>query len=634
MGKKGEKAGKSRDLIDAIADRVAVTDPQGRILEVNQAMVNFHGRSRKEIVGRNFLDLVAKEDRERIWECFATTLERGFSSAFEYKSLSPSGEESYSEVNALVIRDAEGRPLEIVAVTRDITQRKVVERQLTESEEMYRTLLDNIWEAIFEVDEKGIVRFVSAGIERVIGYKADELCGRNFMEFIHPDDRKFLADQFDLVARNILEPSEYRLIAKSGDSRWISSSSRPIFREGKFRGLNGILIDIHERKIAQQELQRQQELLLQAQKMEAIGTMAGGIAHDFNNLLMGIQGRASLMLRDSVVGQPHYAHLKAIEEHVRSASDLTRQLLGLARGGKYEARPSDLNELIRHMVEMFGRTRKEITLFSMLEPRLWVVEIDRTQIEQVLLNLLLNAWQAMPQGGQITVDSQNLELPESEARTLQVRPGRLVRVGVSDLGVGMDAETRSRIFDPFFTTKEMKRGTGLGLASAFGIVKNHGGMLTVQSKKGSGSTFHFYLPASDKPIDKVQEAALEPVGGNETILLIDDEEMILDVARQMLVTLDYTVLTAGGGSQALDVFRENHERIDLVILDMIMPGMSGARVFACLKEIDPGARILLSSGYSLNGQAEEIMRRGCRGFIQKPFNVRDLALKLREVLDR
>ncbi len=476
MVKKGERRVKHRGLIDAIADRVTITDLQGNILDVNKAVLDFHGRRRQDLVGRNFLDMVAVEDREMMRQRFAETLESGYSSVLEFTSLSPAGKESVSELNAMILRDADGRPLEIVAVIRDVTRRKAMERQLAESEAMYRTLLDNIWEAVFEVDEKGILRFVSAGIERVIGYKPDELCGRNFMEFIHPDDRKFLADQFDLVARNILEPSEYRLVAKNGDSRWISSSSRPIFREGKFHGLNGILIDIHERKTAQQALQRQQELLLQAQKMEAIGTLAGGIAHDFNNLLMGIQGRASLMLRDSAASHPHHAHLKAIEEHVRSASELTRQLLGLARGGKYEARPSDLNELIRHTVEMFGRTRKEITIFSMLEPRLWAVEIDRTQIEQVLLNLLVNAWQAMPHGGQITVDSQNLELPENEARALQVRPGRLVRVGVSDLGVGMDEETRSRIFDPFFTTKEMGRGTGLGLASAFGIVKNHGGM--------------------------------------------------------------------------------------------------------------------------------------------------------------
>ena len=633
MAKKGENNNPRRGHINAIADRVAITDLQGKILDVNQAMLDFHGRRRQELVGRNFLDLVAPGDRERIWKCFSDTLERGFSSAFEFKSLSPSGKEYFSEVNALVIRDAAGRPLEAVAVIRDISHRKEVERKLAESKEMYRNLIDNIQEAVFMIDQDGIVRFVSAAIERISGFKPDDLIGRNFTDFVYREDLEYIKGQFGKLASNILEPDEYRLLCKNGDIRWIYSSSRPIFIDGRFFGINGILADIHERKIAQETLSRQQELLRQAQKMEAIGTMAGGIAHDFNNLLMGIQGRASLMLMESDSGHPQYSHLKGIEEYIKSAAELTRQLLGLARGGKYEVVPADLNEIIRRSVDMFGRTRKEITIYTKLDPQLWVVEIDRTQIEQVLLNLLVNAWQAMPTGGQVTVESRNLEMQDVDGRAFQPPPGRLVRVGVSDSGIGMDEETKRRIFDPFFTTKEMGRGTGLGLASAYGIIKNHGGIITVYSEKGSGSTFHVYLPASAKLIEKKADELEEVVGGHETILLIDDENMILDVAGQMLSSLGYRPLRASNGPQALEIFRKNRGSIDLVILDMIMPQMSGAKVFAALKKLDSHVRVLLSSGYSINGQAIEIMRRGCRGFIQKPFDIRDLALKLRQVLD-
>ena len=633
MAKKGEKANSRRGHINAIADRVAITDLQGKILDVNQAMLDFHARRRQELVGRNFLDLVAPGDRERIWKCFNETLERGFSSAFEFKSLSPSGKEYFSEVNALIIRDAAGRPLEAVAVIRDISHRKDVERKLAESEEMYRSLIENIQEAVFMIDQDGIVRFVSAAIERISGFKPDDLIGRNFTDFVYREDLEYIKGQFAKLANNILKPDEYRLLCKNGDIRWIYSSSRPIFADGRFFGINGILADIHERKIAQETLSRQQELLRQAQKMEAIGTMAGGIAHDFNNLLMGIQGRASLMLMESDSGHPHYSHLKGIEEYIKSAAELTRQLLGLARGGKYEVVPADLNEIIRRSVDMFGRTRKEITIFTKLDPELWVVEIDRTQIEQVLLNLLVNAWQAMPTGGQITVESRNLDMQDADGRAFQLPPGRFVRVGVSDSGIGMDEETRRRIFDPFFTTKEMGRGTGLGLASAYGIIKNHGGIITVHSEKGRGSTFHVYLPASAKLIGKQADELEEVPGGHETILLIDDENMILDVAGQMLSSLGYRPLMASSGARALEIFRKNRESIELVILDMIMPQMSGAKVFAALKKLDPQVRVLLSSGYSINGQAIEIMRRGCRGFIQKPFAIRDLALKLRQVLD-
>jgi two-component system cell cycle sensor histidine kinase/response regulator CckA len=514
----------------------------------------------------------------------------------------------------------------------NVAQRKAVERQLAESEEMYRNLIENIQEAVYKIDENGTILFISSGIERISGYKPEELCGGNFSDFIFPADVKHIKEQFDRLMHNILEPDEYRIICKNNEIRWILSSSRPVFENGRFCGIHGILADIHERKIAQQALQNQQELLQQAQKMEAIGTLASGIAHDFNNLLMGIQGRASLMLMESEIGHPYYEHLKGIEQYIKSAAELTQQLLGLARGGKYEVVPADLNALIQGSAELFGRTKKEIRIFTKLDPELRVVEIDRTQIEQVLLNLLVNAWQAMPEGGEIAIVTQNIDLLASDSRVFHVPPGRFVRVGVSDSGIGMDEKTKSRIFDPFFTTKEMGRGTGLGLASAYGIVKNHGGIITVYSEKGSGSTFHVYLPASEKTIELKKEAAEEVPGGSETILLIDDEEMILDVARQLLASLGYKVMTADSGGPALDLYRKNRERIDLVILDMIMPQMSGSRVFEYLKEINPDVRVLLSSGYSINGQAMKILRRGCRGFIQKPFTIKELALKIREIL--
>jgi PAS domain S-box-containing protein len=510
---------------------------------------------------------------------------------------------------------------------------KAMQKQLAEREAMYRNLLGNIGEAIFEVDENGIVRFISPAIEHFVGYSPAEVCGCHFMQFIYPEDRELLLEQFRMVSRNILEPTEYRLIDKNGELRWIVSSSRPILRDGVFRGLNGVMTDVHERKIAQEALKKQQELLQQAQKMEAIGTLAAGIAHDFNNLLMGIQGRTSLLLMEDGISPSCREHLTGIEQCVRSAARLTQQLLGLARGGKYEVAPTDLNALVQDNVEIFGRTKKEIRIVSALDPGLRVVEVDRTQIAQVLLNLLVNAWQAMPGGGEIAVRTDNVELAGNEALAMHLPAGRYARLTVSDSGVGMDARTLSRVFDPFFTTKDLGHGTGLGLASAYGIVKNHNGTIAVNSEPGRGSAFAVYLPACEKAVEQKKEAVQPVPRGKETVLLIDDEEMVLDVGEQMLLNLGYRVLKARGGAPALEIFRQHHAGIQLVILDMIMPQMSGGRVFEKLQAIDPGVRVLLSSGYSLDGQARDIMDRGCRGFIQKPFSVKDMALKVREVLE-
>jgi nitrogen-specific signal transduction histidine kinase/ActR/RegA family two-component response regulator len=381
------------------------------------------------------------------------------------------------------------------------------------------------------------------------------------------------------------------------------------------------------------EQKRLEASLQQAQKMEAIGTLAGGIAHDFNNLLMGIQGRNSLIMMDLDPSDPHFDHLKSIEEYVTRATDLTRQLLGFARGGKYEVKPTDINKIVRRSSEMFGRTKKEVSIQAEYEQKIWPVKVDRTQIEQVLLNLYVNAWQAMPLGGDIYLQTENVALNSAFVAPYGLDPGRYVKISVRDTGCGMDDAVRQRVFDPFFTTKEMGRGTGLGLASAYGIIRNHAGIITVESIKDQGTTFNLYLPASKESIQKERQVPPKIVKGDETILLVDDEEMVLDVGRQMIEKLGYRVLTAKSGEEAFDVYVHFRDRIDLVILDMIMPDLSGGETYNRLKKIDAAVKVLLSSGYSIEGEAKEIIARGCNGFIQKPFNIHALSQKLRKILD-
>jgi CheY-like chemotaxis protein len=308
--------------------------------------------------------------------------------------------------------------------------------------------------------------------------------------------------------------------------------------------------------------------------------------------------------------------------------------LGFARGGKYEVIPTDLNRLIKKTTEMFSHTRKEITIYSKYESNLRLVEVDQGQIEQVLMNIYVNAWQAMPGGGDIYIQTENISLGENDAQSHGLKPGNYVKTSITDTGIGMDETTRQRIFEPFFTTKGLGRGTGLGLAAVYGIIANHGGCIRVYSEKEKGTTFIIYLPATEKEAPEEIKLPEEIFEGKETVLLVDDEEMVSDIGKRLLERLGYNVLVAGGGKDAVEMYDKNKNNIELVILDMIMPGMGGGETYERLKTINPDIKVLLSSGYSMNGQAAQIMARGCKGFIQKPFNLKELSKKVRSILDR
>ena len=380
-----------------------------------------------------------------------------------------------------------------------------------------------------------------------------------------------------------------------------------------------------ERKVLGEKLQ-------QFQRLEALGKLTGGVAHDFNNLLMGIQGRTSLMLLYLDESHPHHSHLRGIEEFVKSASVLTNRLLAFAKGGKSEVRSTDLNELIDKCIQVFGRTKKEITISTRYRPDLKPVEVDGNQMEQILFNLFVNASQAMPAGGSIYVETENVVLDHTEAQSHEVDAGEYIRLKIADTGKGIDQETLKKIFDPFFTTKNFSHGTGLGLAMVYGIIKNHNGAIYVQSEPDSGAVFTIYLPVTNKNV--LREASVESgiQHGNETILLIDDEPLIIDVGRDILEALGYSVLTATSGRDAIDMYRQHADAIALVIIDIIMPEMGGGALYDRLKSINPGIKTLLCSGYSMDGQVIEIMQRGCNGFIQKPFDIQRLSAKIREIL--
>ena len=498
--------------------------------------------------------------------------------------------------------------------------------KIRESEERFRSLSENTPDIVYALNNEGVFSYVNPAWERILGHSLSEVVGKKFVDFLKEEDSKKFQQLFDQVwsEKKIIRDILGTFLHKDGEERIFSASGAPNFDpDGNVNSLIGILRDITEQVLLENQLR-------QAKKMEAVGTLAGGIAHDFNNLLMGIQGYASLILLKTDETDPFYEKLVGINQQVQSGVDLTRQLLGFARGGKYEVKPIDINQVLQNSSEMFGRTKKEIRIYRQFQEDLWTVEADQGQIGQALLNLYVNAWQAMPGGGSLYLKTQNIVITFRSSD--QPYPGKYILISITDTGEGMDKSVIERIFEPFFTTKEMGRGTGLGLAMVYGIVKSHGGSIYAKSQKGQGSTFSIYLPASEKKVVLEEKPLEKPVRGQETILLVDDEEVILKVTREILESLGYLVMSANSGQEALSLFKEKYQEIDLIILDMVMPDLKGSQTYDGLKEVYPQVKVLLSSGYSIDGQATSLIERGCRAFIQKPYTVSELSKKVREVL--
>lgn len=613
-------------IISSTDDLMSFVDSSYIYRAVNTAYLTAHGKQRGEIVGYSIGELMGEEAfhqivKEKLDSAFNGETVR-YQSWFDY----PGSGRRFMDVAYHPFVGSHGQINGVVVSAHDITQRKQAEEALRDSKEKYRDLVENIDEVIFTTDEKGYLTYISPRIESWVDIKQSQLTGKSITEFVPPEDIHIVKQQFQNRLAGIIESKEYRVGAEAGTPIWVRSSSRPIYDNGQVIGMRGVLTNITEKK----QLEAQ---LLQAQKMEAVGTLAGGIAHDFNNLLMGIQGYVSLMLMGMNSDHPHYEKVKCIEKSIHSGSGLTRQLLDFARDHHPKIRPVNLNRLINETTKLFGRTIKNITIQKKLHQHLWNSEADQRQIEQVLLNLYINAWQAMTDGGELILRSENVVLQSAFVKPYGVQAGNYVKISVSDSGIGMDKATQERIFDPFFTTKKIGEGTGLGLSSAYGIIQNHDGIINVQSGLNEGATFNIFLPASEmRDIDSngFEENILK---GEETIFLIDDEQGIVDIGESLLNMLGYKVLVACSGTEAMEVYENNHEHIDLVILDLIMPKMSGTNTYKLLKQINPSTPVLLTSGYSFNDTAKQLLEDGCQDFIKKPFTLGELSRKVRFVLD-
>ncbi|MEE4273470.1 MAG: ATP-binding protein [Thermoanaerobaculales bacterium] len=520
-------------------------------------------------------------------------------------------------------------------VTELFRTRRQTEAALRASEERYRSILDSIVDGYYEIDFTGRLLFCNDALLRIFGYTRSESLETDAKLLMDDSNRSVAIGTFQKVYESgrPAHTGDWEMLRKDGTSINVEASISLIAdQDGTPTGFRGIIRDISRRVRTAREKADLEAQLQRSQRMEAIGTLAGGIAHNFNNLLMGIQGNVSLLQRELPPDSPHLSRLETVEGLVEGGSRLTSQLLGYARAGQVDVRTVDLNSLVVDTAETFGLTRREYRIHTDLTAECLPIAVDAAQIDQALLNLLINAADAMPGGGDITITSRRA--PHSELRTdaAHATKGEYAVVSVRDTGCGMDDETMEHIFEPFFTTKGMTGGTGLGLASTYGIIRAHRGFIDVRSTLGGGSTFSFSFPiAGDAPLPE-EEAHESPVSGEGTILVVEDDEAVLDACSSMLSMLNYTPICAAGGGEAIEIFRQRHDEIDLVVLDLILADLSGAKVFDAIREIESSARVLLSSGYSIDGEAAGLLERGCDDFIQKPFTIQQISRKLEILL--
>ncbi len=522
----------------------------------------------------------------------------------------------------------------VVERTKELTcaneqlRQQVAERE--KAEERLKILFESAPDGYYLSDLMG--RFVDGNraAEEMTGYKREELIGKSFLDLniLSPDQ---ISKAASLLAQNTegnpTGPDEFTLNRKDGTQVVAEISTDPIEIDGQTLIL-GIARDVTQKK-------RLEQHLLQAQKMESIGTLAGGIAHDFNNLLGGILGYASLMKTKISPDDQVFGYADTIERSATRAAELTAQLLAFARGGKYETKVINLNTVVSETLEIISRTfDRSIEINTHLHEPLPTIAADAAQMQQVLMNLCVNARDAIPDRGKIIIETNVEALTEEYVQThVEARAGSHVSLSVTDTGIGMDRQTMERIFEPFFTTKTEGGGTGLGLSMVYGVIKNHGGHVQVYSEPGEGSTFKVYLPVNGKGVTRELPKFETTSNGSELILVVDDEEAMRSLARDMLESYGYRVRAAGDGEEAIRIYAEHGDQIGLVIVDMIMPKMGGRETFLELKRLNPHIKVLLSTGYSQNGKAQEILDSGVMGFIQKPYQVATLLAKVRSVLD-
>jgi PAS domain S-box-containing protein len=618
-----------RALFLTATEAISVLSTDGIVLDANPRWQHVIGIDPVDMIGRHVREFAAPGYEEHIAVEYASSVTEGGAMRTEVPLRHADGSTVYMDFSSTMIEE-DGRTL-VFTIGRDVTRAVIDARALAAAEAKYRTLLERIPDVIWTATIDGRIVFVTPNVTRVLGFTPEEMCAEDLptrLKHTHPDDRDAVRAAFhEFVTSGTSFDVEYR--RKTKDGRWIWVHSRAIgaYERDGVRYFEGMISDVTERK-------QLEESLRQAQKMEAIGQLTGGIAHDFNNLLAAILGNSHFLLEELADNDPRHADALDIKTAAERAAALTRQLLAFSRRQVLEPTAVDLDAAIGGLEKMLRRLIGEDIDFSVVKtPGLHTVRVDVGQIEQVIVNLVVNARDAMPTGGKLAIATANVDFaaPMSLDDTT-IPPGSYAMFSVADSGCGMDPATLRRIFEPFFTTKEVGKGTGLGLSTCYGIVKQSGGYIWVRSEVDRGTTFEIYLPRdTGARIERTRRTGKIEVRGEETILLVEDDDRVRVAIGRMLTNHGYHVIAARDGGEAISI-AENHT-IDLVVSDVIMPGLSGPEVVDRVRKISPHASALFMSGYT----DHEVLRNGVLqdefNFIQKPFAPATLAKKVRDVLD-